>query len=199
VWHRYLRSCPGSGSSLVVFPAVNPGLLLPGAEQELRRRIPKPEPYVYLHDKEFPWVYVKTPFDFRAVNGSWGPLSVTSSIGPVWVTATAVPKVLKFDSGDPKGPVAGTSCAGDGPTAPYDVKVPGLCSFKYINASSTSPFDRYHFQSTFTIDWDVSWTSSTGAGGPLGPLSTTNTALIAVAEIKALTECTGSLPGEGGC
>jgi hypothetical protein len=198
VWHQYLRVCPGLGASLVAFPQLNPSLLLPNAEQELKRRIPKPEPYVFLHDKEFPWVYVKAPVDFRAINGTWGPLSVTAQAGPVWATATATPKLLVFESGDPKGP-PGASCAGEGPTAAYIVKVAGLCSYKYKNASSTAPGDHYHFISTFTIQWDLSWTSSTGAGGVLGPFETKNTLPIAVAEIKALTECTGPLPGEGGC
>jgi hypothetical protein len=199
VWHQYLRVCPGSGASLVAFPQLNPSLLLPNAEQELKRRIPKPEPYVFLHDKEFPWVYVKHAVDFRAINGTWGPLSVTAQAGPVWATATAQPKLLVFEAGDPKGP-PGASCAGDGPTALYDVKIPGLCSYKgYKNASSTSSFDHYHFISTFTIRWSLSWTSSTGAGGDLGSFETKNTLPIAVAEIKALTECTGPLPGEGGC
>lgn len=198
VWHQYLRVCPGSGASLVAFPQLNPSLLLPNAQDELKRRIPKPEPFVFLHDKEFPWVYVKTPVDFRAVNGTWGPLSVTAQAGPVWATATAVPRLLVFESGDPKGP-PGASCAGEGPTAAYVLKVPGLCSYKYKNASSTAPGDHYHFISTFTIQWDLSWTSSTGAGGALGPFETKNTLPIAVAEIKALTECTGPLPGEGGC
>ncbi len=198
VWHQYLRVCPGSGASLVAFPTLNPSLLLPNAQDELKRRIPKPEPFVFLHDKEFPWVYVKTPVDFRAINGTWGPVAVTAQAGPVWATATAVPRLLVFESGDSKGP-PGASCAGEGPTAAYVLKVPGLCSYKYKNASSTAPGDHYHFISTFTIQWSLSWTSSTGAGGALGSFETKNTFPIAVAEIKALTECTGPLPGEGGC
>jgi hypothetical protein len=50
-----------------------------------------------------------------------------------------------------------------------------------------------------TIDWDISWTSSTGAGGALDGFSTSATAPLAVAEVKGLVTCTGSRPQEGGC
>jgi hypothetical protein len=50
-----------------------------------------------------------------------------------------------------------------------------------------------------TIDWDISWTSSTGAGGPLDGFSTTTTTPLAVAEVQGLVTCTGSRSHEGGC
>ena len=74
-----------------------------------------------------------------------------------------------------------------------------MCSYTYLNASSTSPFDAYHFQSRLTIDWSIAWTSSTGEGGVLEPYSTSADALLAVAEVKALVTCTGPRPEQGGC
>ena len=108
------------------------------------------------------------------------------------------PESLTFDPGDPAGP-GPVACGGDGPVAPYVAEVPGACSYTYVNASSTSPFDGYHFQTSMEIAWSISWTSSTGAGGALAPYTTSASALLAVAEVKGLVTCTGSRPEQGGC
>ena len=81
----------------------------------------------------------------------------------------------------------------------YVAATPGACSYTYVNASSTSPVDGYHFMTSMSIDWVVSWTSSSGAGGPLDGYSTSATAPLAVAEVQGVVTCTGSRSAEGGC
>jgi hypothetical protein len=197
-YHIYMRTCP-DGTAYVQVAETTPQNLLPSLLEQLRQgALPKPVPVFELLDHEFGWAYVRTPLDFRAGEGSWRPVSVTASVGPVWATVTATPKKLTFDPGDPAGP-GPVSCDGDGPVAPYVAAVPGACSYTYTNASSTSPFDGYHFQTSMEIDWSILWTSSTGAGGTLAPYTTSASALLAVAEVKALVTCTGSRPEQGGC
>lgn len=198
VHHLWLRTC-GTENTFVVVPESTPGDLLPSILERVKEGVlPKPVPVFEMLDAEFGWAYVRTPLDFRSGADSWRLVSVTASIGPVWATVTALPTRLTFDPGDPagSGPV---SCAGDGPVAPYVPEAPGLCSYTYTNASSTSPFDGYHFQTTLSIDWSLSWTSSTGAGGVLEPYTTSATSLLAVAEVKGLVTCTGPRPEQGGC
>ena len=197
-YHLWQQRCDGR-VTWFEFPEATPRDLLPELLERLREReLPAPVP-VYEHlDPEFGWAYVRVPLDFRAGDDTWRPVSVTASIGPLWATVTAEPVALLFDPGDPAGPSA-VACGGDGPVAPYVPEVPGVCSYTYVNASSTSPFDGFHFVTTLTTEWDISWTSSTGAGGPLEGFATSSTAQLAVAEVQGLVTCTGSRPEQGGC
>jgi hypothetical protein len=182
-----------------LIPETDPEDLLPRLLEEVKStRLPAPVPTFLALDPVNNWAYVTVPLDFRAGGDSWGPVSVTASLGPVWATITAEPVGLTFDPGDPNGP-GPVVCSGDAPVAGYDPAVPGQCSYTYVNASSTSPFDGYHFQTTTSIEWAISWTSSIGAGGALDPYSTSASALLAVAEVKGLVTCTGSRAEQGGC
>ena len=198
IHHLWRQDCL-TGTTWFDFPVATPTDLLPALLEQLEKAaLPKPTPVFELLDKEFGWAYVRTPLDFRAGAGSWRTVSVTASIGPLWATVTARPTRLTFDPGDPAG-AGSVSCSGDGPVAPYVAEVPGVCSYTYVNASSTSPYDGYHFVASLTTGWSISWTSSTGAGGPLDAYSTSTTAELAVAEVKGLVTCTGSRPEQGGC
>lgn len=197
VHNLWVKACP-EGATYYSVPEVDPVDLLPGLLTELKERaLPRPEPIFKLLDPEFGWAYVQTPLDFRA-GGAWRPVSVTATLGPIWATVTALPDQLSFDPGDPTNP-GPASCAGNGPIKPYVPETPGECSYVYRNASSTSPVDGYHFATRLTIDWSISWVSSTGAGGPLEPSSTSTDTPLAVAEVKGLVTCTGPRPEQGGC
>jgi hypothetical protein len=199
VFHLWTKACPGAPTVYVQLPAAQPRDLLPQLLEQLKSKgLPTPTPVFQLLDAEFGWAYVKTPLDFRAGGDSWRTVSVTASVGPVWATVTAVPNRLTFDPGDPAGP-GPMSCGGDGATAAYVAAVPGACSYTYVNASSTSPFDGYHFVTSLTIDWSIAWTSSTGEGGQLAAYGTSSSAQLAVAEVKGLVVCTGARPEQGGC
>lgn len=198
-FNLWKKTCAGLEAQWYVIPETEPDDLLPQLLQQVKsRRLPDPEPTFLALDPANNWAYVTVPLDFRAGAGAWRTVSVTASIGPVWATVTASPTQLIFDPGDPNGP-GPVECAGNAPVAGYDPAVPGECSYTYRNASSTSTYDGYHFVTSTWIDWAISWTSSTGAGGALDPFSTSSTALLAVAEVKGLVTCTGSRAEQGGC
>lgn len=198
-FNLWRKSCPQGGGGWYLIPETEPEDLLPQLlEQVKSARLPDPQPTFLALDPVHGWAYATVPVDFRAGGDSWRTVSATASIGPVWATVTAMPVRLAFDPGDPNGP-GSVVCAGGSPVAGYDPAVPGECSYTYRNASSTSPHDGYHFVTTTSIDWSISWTSSSGAGGALAPYSTSATALLAVAEVKGLVTCTGSRTEQGGC
>jgi hypothetical protein len=180
-------------------PPPTPQDLLPGVTDTVTKQIPLPAPVFMMHNKKKNWALVQVPLDFRVTPGSWAPVVARAEAGAVWTEVTAKPRELEFNAGDPKGPIPGTICRGNSAIEPYNPDVPGDCAFTYRNASSTAPGDHYHFITTFKIVWDVTWTSSTGAGGTLAPITRTTTEPLAVAEMKALTTCTGPLPEQGGC
>lgn len=199
VLHLWQRICPGQSVNWYEFAEASPRDLLPQLLRRLKsRELPAPVPVFEHLDSEFGWAYVTVPLDFRAGEGSWRPVSVTASIGPLWATVTARPVSLTFDPGDPANP-APVSCAGDGPIAEYVAAAPGACSYTYVNASSTSPVDGQHFATSLATAWEISWTSSTGAGGALDGFETTATAPLAVAEVKGIVTCTGARSEQGGC
>lgn len=171
--------------------------LAASARERVARQLPEPTLTLTPTDTEFGWIYVQTPTDFRVDGQDWAPVSVTASIGPVWLTVTAAPASLTFEPGDPAGPGAVT-CDGEAPLAAYVATAPGACSYTYRNESSTSPYDGYHFMTTLTTAWTVTWTGSTG-GGELEPLLTSSEEPVAVAAIKALVTCTGPRPEQGSC
>lgn len=197
-YNLWRRLCAGVETYFEI-PETSPADILPGLLRDLKQhRLPRPEPVFELLDPDFGWAYVRTPLDFRAGGDSWRTIVVEASIGPVWARVTAFPEELIFDSGDPAGP-GPVSCTGTSPKAGYDPAEPGECSYTYLNASSTSPYDGYHFQTSLTIRWSVSWVGSDGAGGPLEGFSTSSSAELAVAEVQGLVGCTGPRPEQGGC
>ena len=197
-YNLYLRRCP-DGDSFVEVAEATPADLLPALLNDLRSRVlPRPTPVFEALDPEFGWAYVRTPLDFRAGGNSWREVSVSASAGPVWATVTATPSVLTFDPGDPAGE-GSVSCAGMAATAPYVPETPGECSYTFTNASSTSDHDGYHFLTTMSIEWTITWTSSGGGAGSFDPYTTSATAELAVAEVKGLVTCTGPRSSQGGC
>lgn len=199
VYHMWERRCPDDPyPRLFEIAETDPVDLLPGLIDRLRtRELPSPEPVFAALDPTHGWAYVTVPVDFRAGGDSWRNVSVTARYGPVWATVTAVPSNLSFDPGDPAG--GGASCDGEAPVAGYVASTPGECSYTFMNSSATSPYDGYHFMTTMSIDWTISWTSSTGADGPLDGWSTTGSAPLAVAEVQGVVTCTGSRSSQGGC
>ena len=197
-YNLYLRRCP-SGDTWVEVPEVAPADLLPGLLADLRSRaLPRPTPVFEMLDPEFGWAYVRTPLDFRAGGESWREVSVTASAGPVWATVTAVPMALTFDPGDPAG-AGSVTCTGTAPIDPYIAESPGECSYVFTNSSSTSPHDGYHFLTTLSIEWSITWVGAGGAAGTFEPYTTSTTTELAVAEVKGLVTCTGPREAQGGC
>jgi hypothetical protein len=122
---------------------------------------------------------------------AWQPMSVTAWIpgpmGPVWATTTATPARLVIDPGDRGLGTGPLVCPGPGqPWAPElgDAAV-SECAYAYPHSSVLAP-GGHAFTARMSIEWDVSWTSSSGAGGALAPLRTAATTGVTVGEIQAV-------------
>jgi hypothetical protein len=196
-YNLYLRRCPDGSQQYSEVPETDPEInLMPLALRDVKEKyLPKPQTQFLALDSEFGWAYVTVPLDFRVTNAV-EPVSVTASIGPVWATVTAVPSRVTFEPGEPGGHTV--SCSTAGASAGYDPATPGECSYTYVNSSAISANGRT-FTTRTSIEWAISWTSSTGAGGPLAGFSTSSSEPLAVAEIQALVTCTGPRPEQGGC
>lgn len=198
-YNLWLRTCP-DGQNFVEVADVDSVDLLPALLRDMQSRaLPRPTPVFEGLDPEFGWAYVRTPLDFRVAESVWREVSVTASAGPVWATVTARPSRLIFESGDPAANEPSAACAGSAPLAVYEAETPGECSYTFVNASSTSPHDGYHFLTTVSVEWEISWVGSGGATGVLDPYTTSGTAELAVAEVKGLVTCTGPRASQGGC
>ena len=196
VWDVYLRNCAGK-LTFVEVPRRTAADLLVMAERELKEKaVPKPVPILQPLDAKFGWTYVHVPLDFRVSTDTWKPVMVTAHAGPVFATVTATPARLTFDPGDDHNDSPPpTSCGGTDPVVGYEAKFPGACSYTYRHASSTSRFDGYHFMTTTSIEWSVSWVSSTGAGGVLPGFASQTQQPLAVAEVQGIV----CQPGTPGC
>ena len=108
---------------------------------------------------------------------------VRSQVGAVWSEATATPVSIKLTTG---------AIAGDDPrtitckpwgsiTEPADG-----CTWtpRYPSVPKVTGTEDLKLHGTISIIWDVNWTSSSGAGGSLGQLSTTTPIEITVMEIQ---------------
>jgi hypothetical protein len=193
----YAKYCPDENPQYVEVPQTDVQAdLMPMALHDIRtKKLPKPEPEFLALDSQFGWAYVTVPVDFRMSNTP-APVSVTASIGPVWATVTAVPSRITFDPGEPRGHQV--SCSAPGASAGYDPAVPGECSYTYVDSSAIASNGRT-FTTTMGVEWSISWTSSSAAGGSLPAFTTSSSTPLAVAEIQALVTCTGSRPEQGGC
>ena len=122
---------------------------------------------------------------------AWQPMSVTAWIpgpnGPVWATTTAVPGRLVVDPGDGGLGTGPAVCTGPGQPWTPDLgdDAVSTCAYTYPHSSVLAP-GVHSFPARMSIEWDVSWTSSSGAGGPLAPLRTSAAAAITVGEIQAV-------------
>jgi len=113
---------------------------------------------------------------------SWTVRSERAQAGPVWAEAVATPTGLIVTPGSDR-PLA---CPGPG--TPY-TSAAGLhaaspdCDYVFGRP-------RDHLDATFTIEWTVRWTGSTGsapAGGTMPPMTSRATTQFAVVEIQSLT------------
>lgn len=119
---------------------------------------------------------------------AWRPLRVTAQVpgpsGIVWATTTATPARLLIDPGDGSAPVV---C--DGPGRPWlpehGDEATSECMHTFRHSSVLAP-DGRAFPAVVSIEWQVTWTSSSGAGGVLAPITTTTGVPITVREIQAI-------------
>ncbi|WP_017601131.1 hypothetical protein [Nocardiopsis lucentensis] len=114
----------------------------------------------------------------------WEPVSATASVSSGSVTVTATPDTVRWDMGD------GTVVECDGPGTVFsasfdDAGAPSPdCGHTYTRASTGQPHGR--FPVTATLTWTVEWTTTTGGGGSLDPLTTSASRGVRVREVHAL-------------
>lgn len=111
----------------------------------------------------------------------WREYGATAEAGGVTATVSAKPIRTVWSMGD-GGEV---TCAGPGvawrPGMPDDAT---YCSYHYKHSSVTRPEGT--FLITVTVDFDVTWTSSTGPGGRLARITRSAARAVEVGEIQAI-------------
>jgi hypothetical protein len=135
----------------------------------------------------YPDPHTSPPFNTRQLVGertwlwideaAWHDQSATAAVLGLSATATAHPTKVIWDLGD------GTTVTCDGHGTPYDTSRPPSeqqtdCGHVYQQSGD--------YAVTATIVWEVSWTSSTGAGGTLAPLQRGTTFPVAVEQRQAV-------------
>ena len=190
-YRLYVRTCPasdqGPADQLVWIPQRSPDALAFDGRAYLSRIVPRPEigaapPTGEGIAQVGMWFWTGTPFE---------PMSVTAWVpgptGVVWATTTATPVRLVIDPGDGDLGTGPLVCDGPGEIwlPEYGDELVSQCMYTYRH-SSVLAVDGEAFRASVSIEWDVAWTSSTGASGALAPMSTTTIAPIVVREIQAI-------------
>ncbi len=140
-------------------------------------------------DREFGWLYVNTPMEFRvaALTPVQASASLSNILGSVAATVTATPVSVTFFPGEPDGvPV---TCSVTDAVAPFAVEVVGACSYRYVSSSAIAANGRT-FDTRMSVTWEV--TGDLRPGDPR-TLETFTDAPLAVAEVQAVV-CS-----DGGC
>jgi hypothetical protein len=180
------RVCP-SGTTLHWIPQLPPASLAEQATRLLRARLPLPRPGFA---PEADRVVVQVGLWYWTDPLVWRPVSVTAWVptptGPLWATTTARPTRLVLDPGDGRLGAGPATCAGPGRVwQPADGDSAGsTCSYTYGHSSAVHPDDR--FPARMAIEWQISWTSSSGSGGALPGHTTWADEPVTVEEIQAL-------------
>lgn len=149
-----------------------------------------------------PTVQSSPPLDAEQLTGlptwlwvsSWAPIEATADLGGVSATVTAAPAAVHWRFGDggvvdcagPGAPWPGVAPArSDSATTPDgSARIP--CTHVFTTSSAGQPDGRY--QADVTVDWDVTWTSSTGVGGALGTVTSSASTRLRVVEVQAVID-----------
>lgn len=191
VVHRlFAETCDGSVRGDVWLPIYTPADVLVMARQQIERTLPEPSPLMVWPDPDYDWAYAQVPIDFRADASQWrvfqDTVTASNPLQTVSVTIRAEPAELTLHAGDPRG-VESASCGGQAPLAPYVPEIPGICSYTYVNASSTARNGR-SFVATMAMSWDITYWSTTDPGfsGSLPSVTRETVFPMEVAEVKIL-------------
>lgn len=186
-YRLFTKSCPGRNPTVVWVGPPSARTLVGDSFDDLIARLPKPAhrsaprpDSAYVQTPT--WIWTTTPWSESSIT-AWVP---TETNATVWATTTAVPVRLRFDPGDGTPEI---TC--DGPGVPWtddtDSAAVPSCGHVFRHTSLTAE-DGTVFRASLSIDWDVSWTSSTGDGGPLAPVTTSTNVGYRVGEIQAVVE-----------
>ncbi|MCE2763389.1 MAG: hypothetical protein LW627_02595 [Ilumatobacteraceae bacterium] len=186
----YERRC-GSTYSSIWIPRLAPSQVARSAALLVQGRLPVPSASFAPSSSS---MVVKSPVWFWIDPAWWTPVTATAWIptvfGPLWARTTATPVKLTFFTQDD-----GTSTGGDlgfadciGPGWQWDVtmgdEANSPCMYTFRHASTSRPSGS--FVGVIGVEWWISWTSSTGAGGTLPSYTTSSFVVNRVAELQAL-------------
>jgi hypothetical protein len=180
----YGRRCDGGETTWVWVPQASPRELAEVSADSVRQRLPLPRA-IFSPDPSDAGVVVQLPMWFAVPAAQWRAVSETASVPGISATVTARPVSLRFEPGDGSAPVV---CRGPGLRWRSGMREPAkapACSYTYRDASSVAPGGAA-WSTRLSITWRVSWTSSTGVGGSLGSLTTSQAYPVRVREIQAL-------------
>ena len=168
------------GAEYVWVGEYSPRDLATAAYDEVSKRLPKPEP-VFAPQIDRQIVNIETYFGATPIPVQ----SVDASVPGMWTTVTATPVALELDTGSiVRGDTTHISCEPWGSTE----EAVGGCSWTPIwpSVRKTTGTDDHRYHGTLDVVWDITWTSSTGAGGTLDQLTTTTPVLLGVGEIQII-------------
>lgn len=183
---RWLQKiCDGNpvafnGVYAVPAPAQTPGSSEAAARQA-RESVAIPPPVPSTAPPADRRLYVQMPTWLALDPAWWKPYQATASVGTVSATVTATPVRAVWAMGDGNQVV----CAGPGVIWHKGLPESATnCSHTYTHSSSGQPGGRYTIG--VTVEFAVSWSSSTGAGGTLPTLTRTASLSVEVGEIQAV-------------
>lgn len=146
-----------------------------------RQSVSIPEPVLSTSPPADHRLYAQMPTWLFLDQSWWKPYSATADTGGVSATVVARPVRATWSTGDGRQVV----CTGPGvawhrglPESATD------CSHTYIRSSSGRPGGT--FTLGVTVEFAVSWTASTGAGGALPSITRTASRPVEVGEIQAV-------------
>jgi hypothetical protein len=156
----WLRVC-GDGEPEFVWlpPAVDPINLVPGAAARARARLPLPVPNMSPAREIGSVVNLGLWF---AIDDP-GVTTARATLGTAWAQAQGRFDSVSIDPGDGSAPI---TCDGFGTPYPEGSNDPaeGPCGHTYLQRT---PDDQPH-QMTYTITYDLTWSTSDGRSGSLG-------------------------------
>jgi hypothetical protein len=146
-----------------------------------RRSVAIPDPVIATAPPADGKLFVRIPTWLWVDETWWKPYSATASVGGVSATVVATPVRATWSTGD------GERVVCDGPGVAWRRGLPELasrCTHEYTRSSAARPGGT--FDLAVSVSFEVTWSSSTGAGGRLLPLTRTATRPVQVGEIQAV-------------
>ncbi len=182
----YTKTCPSPNGGGVQTWAMVPNQvsvddLISSATRQVTAQVPSPSMNMN-----------PTPAVGGVVNiGLWlavadpGQVSITAEVGPVWATVTARYEGTTWDFGNGDS----TTCDGLGtPIVDKETAEQGPCGYTYRwpSARKFTGTDDLAYHASVTGHWVVTYETSQGAGGSLGPIDRTTSFNYQVREIQTV-------------
>ena len=158
-------------------PPVDPG----SVARRARESVSIPEPGLWTSPPADHRLYARMNTWLWLEQSWWKPYSATADTGGVSATVTARPVRATWTMGDG----ARTTCAGPGVAWQRGLpEAATTCSYLYKHSSAGERNGT--FTMSVSVEFEVAWSSSTGAGGTLAGITRTASRPVEVGEIQAV-------------